>query len=260
MLALIVGGPVRGATQYDYWVTDLGVLYGNTTSWGDALNNSGQVVGYAPSSTGSYHAFLYSGGSMADLGTLSGFPSSYAYGINDNGLVVGGLISAAGASNAFLDSNGTMTSLGAGTAYGINSSGQVVSKNGSNHAFLDSGGTMKDLGTLSGYASSAAQAVNAAGQVVGYATTSTGGTQAFLYSNGSMVGVGAPAGDAYSSRCCRGRPACAGAGRGIADHLAGRRPRRWSASPESVPRSFMVPPLSRKRRPIRSCRPPGRWS
>ena len=49
---------------------------------------------------------------------------------------------------------------------------------------------MTDLGTLSGYASSAAQAINAAGQVVGYAATGTGGTQAFLYSNGSMAGLG----------------------------------------------------------------------
>ena len=36
---------------------------------------------------------------------------------------------------------------------------------------------MKDLGTLPGYPASAAQAINAGGEVVGYATASTGGTQ-----------------------------------------------------------------------------------
>jgi probable HAF family extracellular repeat protein len=55
------------------------------------------------------------------------------------------------------------------------------------------------LGTLAGYASSAAQGINAAGAVVGYATTSTGRTQAFLYSGGSMVGLGTPKGDANSA-------------------------------------------------------------
>ena len=198
ILVSAMGGPVCGGSPYDYWVTDLGVLCPSTNTWVEAMNSAGQVVGYAPTSSGSYHAFLYSNGSMADLGTLSGFPTSYAYGVNDNGLVVGGSISAGGVTDAFLYNNGTMTNLGSGTAYGINLSGQVVGKNGAGHAFLDTGGTMTDLGTLSGYPASTAQAINAGGEVVGYATTSTGGTQAFLYSNGSMAGLGAPAGDAYS--------------------------------------------------------------
>ena len=199
ILLSIIAGAACGATQYEYFVTDLGDLYGNTGSWGQAINTGGQVVGYAPISSGSYHAFLYSNGSMADLGTITGFSNSYAYGINDSGQVVGSLISAGGATDAFLDSNGTMTNLGSGTAYGINDSGQVVGKNASSHAFLDNGGTMKDLGTLAGYATSSAQGINAGGQVVGYATTNTGGTQAFLYSGGSMMGLGVPAGDANST-------------------------------------------------------------
>ena len=112
ILVSAMGGPVRGATQYGYWVTQLGVICPNTNTWVEAINSAGQAVGYAPTSSGSYHAFLYSNGSMADLGALSAFPTSYAYGINDNGLVVGSSISAGGVTDAFLYNNGTMAEPG----------------------------------------------------------------------------------------------------------------------------------------------------
>jgi probable HAF family extracellular repeat protein len=68
-------------------MVDLGTL-GGTSSYGEAINDIGQVTGYSSS-----HAFLYtrmpgSGGVMHDLGTLGG-DYSYAYGINNSGQVVG---------------------------------------------------------------------------------------------------------------------------------------------------------------------------
>src|SRR5262249_15237934 len=52
-----------------YAITDLGTL-GGATSWANAINNSGQVVGNAQTAGGSYHPFLYSSGVLTDLGIL----------------------------------------------------------------------------------------------------------------------------------------------------------------------------------------------
>ena len=60
---------------------------------------------------------------------------------------------------------------------------------GYSHAVLWSNGTISDLGTLGG-STSAAYAINGAGQIVGYAYTSKGAMHAFLYSGGKMTGLG----------------------------------------------------------------------
>jgi probable HAF family extracellular repeat protein len=127
-------------------MTDLG----EGTGYG--INNAGQVTG----SNG--HAFLYSQGQMTDLGTLPGYLDSTGYGLNDVGQVVGGAESLHAhltSPHVFLYSNGQMMDLGAGTASGINNTGQVTGNSafsiGEPHAFLYSNGQMTDLGTLPGY-------------------------------------------------------------------------------------------------------------
>ena len=182
---------------------NLGTL-GGLASTANAINNGGQVVGWANTSNGDQHAFLYSNGLMQDLGTLGG-NSSIATGINNSGQVVGqaetgGIDNSNGRyiQHAFLYSNGSLKDLGTlsgldTTATAINDKGQVVgwgdTGNGDDHAFLYSNGHMQDLGTL--YSTpdpfSYAQSINDNGQVVGYASGSDGGSHvAFLYSNGSM--------------------------------------------------------------------------
>jgi probable HAF family extracellular repeat protein len=143
-------------------MADLGTL-GGGSSLGGAINNLGQVTGRSDLSAPSiqYHAFLYtgtpgSGGAMADLGTLGGNFST-GRGINDSGQVVG-------------DSSTTDSPY---------------------HAFLytgipGNGGAMHDLGTLPGDASSSANAINAAGLVVG----NSGVSGVFLY-------VGTPGTDGH---------------------------------------------------------------
>jgi probable HAF family extracellular repeat protein len=98
----------------------LGGPYFNAT----AMNNLGQVVGYAQDSTDAQHGFLWTNGQMTDLGL-----NFYAAAINDSGVIVGG---------NDIYSGGTVQNLNnlipAGSPYqinyatGINDNGQIVAK------------------------------------------------------------------------------------------------------------------------------------
>ncbi len=162
---------------------DLGTL-GGPDSNGNAINENGQVTGWADRPDG-IHAFLYSDGVMKDLGTLGGY-ASVGYGISDDGKVVGSSIAADGAHyHAFLYANGVMTDLGTlpgssgSEAYGISPNGRLVTGSSyfvtGNHAFLYANGVMADLGPGLAYG------VNDHGDVVGL------GLGPFLYTNGTMV-------------------------------------------------------------------------
>jgi len=180
-------------------MTNLGTLLGVAGSGANAINNSGEVVGYFnPSWPGAgMHAFLYSGGILRDLGTLGG-DTSEAYGINDSGQVVGyaKMIGYGGDQrpHAFLYSGGTMGDLQAfnntinAYAYGINNSGQIVGY--ADTGFLYSGGISIDLDTFAGGFNSEAYGINNSGQVVGNARFGGGYEQAFLYSGGTMSNLG----------------------------------------------------------------------
>jgi probable HAF family extracellular repeat protein len=193
-------------------MSDLGVPPGGTVSGASAINNSGQIVGNASfNSSGASYAFLYSAGSWSNLGVFQGAQSppasSLALGVNNSGQVTGacGACTTPGNFNeyAFLYSNGVMANLGTLSGYqssfatGINNKGEVVGWSGNGfgqyHAFLYSGGAMKDLGTLQGPSgSSGAYAINDAGTVVGWYSSSTSNvSQAFVYSFGRMTDLNA---------------------------------------------------------------------
>jgi probable HAF family extracellular repeat protein len=133
---------------------DLGALPENTFSAGTAINQQGQVTGYANTNgangaAGNPHAFIATTAGMTDLGTLGGLTSE--------GLA-------------------------------INASGQVTGKADTataTHAFLTVNGTMTDLGSLGGTFSEGL-AVNSKGEVVGLSYTANGGEHAFLYAQGKM--------------------------------------------------------------------------
>jgi probable HAF family extracellular repeat protein len=100
------GGPA-GTVAYLYRdgeMVDLGTLGGRRRE-AHALNNRGQVVGWAETDTGVRHAFIWQAGVMTDLNALlpndSGWVLESASDINDAGQVVGtGLI--AGRRQGFL--------------------------------------------------------------------------------------------------------------------------------------------------------------
>jgi probable HAF family extracellular repeat protein len=193
LLVNLAMGP--GGARASGW-EDLGTL-GGSYSYATAISDSGQVVGYATTTSGETHAFLYDNGSMTDLGTLGG-SYSYATDINDLGKVVGYSITTSGDTRAFLYANGSMTDLGTlggshSIANDINDSGQAVgtsyTTSGDKHAFLYANGSMTDLGTLGG-SDSYGTGINDLGQVVGYSSTEDGDLHAFLYANGSMTDLG----------------------------------------------------------------------
>lgn len=212
------------SVTFSYTVTDLGALPGDLISFAFDINDLGQVVGYSnPGKRKSKydpadpdHAFLWQNGNMTQLQTPNGSSSSSATGINNSGLVVGssydnnatisrGVVREQ--QRAALWNKGTATNLAAPngnsslyyTAASINSKQQVVGSTlGSSspesasplyHAILWQNAQTSDLGTLGG-TYSAANSINNAGQVVGYATTSNNVYRAFLWQQNRMIDLG----------------------------------------------------------------------
>jgi len=192
-----------GAWGLQYNITDLGTLPGGTISSAYFINNSGQVGGYAESSSGFYHAVVWRPNadgtySITDLGTLGGNYSSAQF-INDSSQVAGFANTPSGIDHAVVwrpnaDDTYSITDLGTlgGTnsyAYFINNSGQVAgcahTSSGYNHAVVwrpnaDGTYSITDLGTLGGYIS-IAQFINDSGQVGGYARNSSNSDHAVVW-------------------------------------------------------------------------------
>jgi len=148
------------AMAQTYSVADLGVLPGESASWGTFINSSGQVTGCSDTSSVQSDlcnfvdpgdAFLWSSSNgMQDLGTLPGDDLSIGFYISDTGEIVG-------------SSWNTQTQTGHGFVW-TQSSGMV------------------DLGTLigsSGY--SDADAITTNGVIVGESSTSNGGVDAVIW-------------------------------------------------------------------------------
>lgn len=190
---------------------DLGTL-GGDFSIANAINDSGQIVGYShlssnPSQDG-YHAFLHNGVDMLDLGTLGG-KFSIAHDINNSGVVVG-YAERAGTSDisrgfvydgVSMQDAGGLTGTGSVIAVGVNGSGQIAmniaqaTTQFQERAYLKTNTNYQDLGTLSGdqaIVQTVATAINDSAHVVGWSVTpdSGGGLRAFIHRGDSMVDLG----------------------------------------------------------------------
>ncbi len=169
---------------------DLGTLPGGTDAMALFINERGQIVGQSysdnsivPPAIGcvdsplTLYTFFWDKGQMTDIGTLGGH-CAFPYSLNNRGQVVGqSNVAGDAASHPFLWQKGKIKDLGTqGGTYGyaawLNDEGQVVGTTTPQGdrvllASLWDRGTITNLGALPQNACSAADAINASGQIVG---------------------------------------------------------------------------------------------
>ncbi len=161
--------------QPGYVITELGSL-GGRTSRAAAINNHGQIVGYATNLREKGGAFLWEDGVMREL---DGLPSGVRSGANaiSEAAHVAGWIDTPDDTRPFLWHDGKVTVIEIwqdpvrGEAYGVNTRGQVVGytedEDGPDRAFVWEKGQLKELETLPGGFSTQALAINDSSQIVG---------------------------------------------------------------------------------------------
>jgi probable HAF family extracellular repeat protein len=176
-------------------------LDGDTSSAGD-INNAGQIVGRAQTSSGVAHAVLWERGKVTDLAVLLKLeePSS-AYGINERGEVIVNSGQTIFGSfwlprHAYLWRQNARLDLGTlgGTetaARAINNRTEIVGHSQladkSQRAFFWANGQMTDLGTLPGHPTSEASDINDHGQIVGNCQTKQAEGRAVLWQGGRLL-------------------------------------------------------------------------
>jgi probable HAF family extracellular repeat protein len=195
-LLLTAGLLCTGTTQAKlmYHIQDLGWFYSeDSESVGNAINDAGQVAGWADWENSIHHAFVTdSTGVKIDVQTTTaiGGESSAGMGINAAGELTGyKVIRNTGNHNPFIaypdySHNKYIDGLklgslgGSTTSYGINASGTITGSSNKGitnipHAFISSAtGEIHDLGTLAGPdASSTGFAINDSGRVTGVSDT-----------------------------------------------------------------------------------------
>jgi probable HAF family extracellular repeat protein len=144
----------------DGTVTDFPLLRGGSTSTATALNDAGDVVGYADTKDHlGDHCVMLHGGVLKDLGLGPAGNGCQAYGVNAMGEIVGRFMNQSYQDRAFSWRHGTFRLLGtlggrSSIARDVNASGQVIGSSTRagerrhEHPFLWSDGVMYDLESL----------------------------------------------------------------------------------------------------------------
>lgn len=162
LAAALIGVSSLSAVGQQFVATPLGTL-GGPGSVAYGVNDAGQVVGAADADDGSFHAFVWDNGTMIDLGTLTGGDVSSAHSINNAGVIVGRSHNASGVDRA--------------VRWVPVAPGQWQ---------IEDLGTLKPDDTGFGWATR----INDNGQIVGYATASSGSYHAFRWTSGTMMDLG----------------------------------------------------------------------
>lgn len=197
----------------------IGYIPGGSSSYGLAINDFDQAVGFGSTGNSLVHGFLYSNGNITDLGTLGG-TSTIPYDINNLGQIVGWSKNSNSLRRAFLYQNSAVFDIGTlpgddeAEAYSINEHGvivgwsyssttgagncQIYAANCAYHAYSYNSGVFTNLGMLPGGTQSEAIRVNGNGQIVGFSNSANSNIHAFLYSNGTMSDLGILSGGTVS--------------------------------------------------------------
>jgi probable HAF family extracellular repeat protein len=187
-------------TRYHYLV--LGSL-GGQYSWGNGINNWGQVVGVSEIEGGGYRGFLWTGGKMKNLGSLDDDLISVAWSINDRGQAVGFSLGVDSERQALLwDREGTheLDTLGgtSNDALGINRHGEIsgwsLTQGDITHAALWDSDGVTDLDPYQ-RVWSWAWSINKKGDMVGASGTSDDDFHAVLWDEEGMHELGTLGGD-----------------------------------------------------------------
>ena len=217
-VALFLGSAAIGHATTFYRIESIGSLGGDYI-FPTAINNSGEITGYANDINGESRPFLWKNGNLVDLGANGGY-ASRGLDINDLGQVTGFYSITPTQYRGFLWNAGAKTDLGVlqlpdsdpsqsqSRGVAINRSGVIAgnsdvfipSTGGSvTRAFRWNSGVLSDLGTLSStqYSNTSAEAsdINDSGDIVGVAdafTQNSFGRRAFLFRNdtSAMVDLG----------------------------------------------------------------------
>lgn len=183
---------------------DLGVLPGDVSSVGFAINDAGHAVGSSGQGDvgGSNRAFLWINGVMSQLPGLGG-SNAAGVGINASDQIAGWATDDALKSHAVRWVKGVGTDLGAlagtdqSTASGINSNGQIIGYSwvtgttNQTKGWIWQNGTLTALGVLPGGSFVIPTAINDAGVVVGWGD-SDAGTVSWTWQNGEMAQIPNP--------------------------------------------------------------------
>lgn len=204
LLALILSPAFADQPTPRYTITDLGTLPGGHYSHATAINNHGQVVGWADTGATdgvlTAHAFLWEKGTMQDIDTLPDrqkAPGTVARAINDRGEVVGGVepithgnvnLGYLYQSVGWLWRNGKMQVIG-GDALAINNDGQVLIKQ-NQQSLIWRDGTTEAMPTIPGYQTVTATALNNHGDVAGYGLNGPGDNKGFVQLHGKVFLLG----------------------------------------------------------------------
>jgi MYXO-CTERM domain-containing protein len=205
-VAVSVAGPGAGATPPQrYTVTIVGGFPdAHVSSRPQALSDSGTVVGYSALGAAGTAPFSWSTGNLVSLGMPAGFDRAFANSVGATGTIVGGARTSDGSSSKALRwTNGTMFELGGlggdhAAALGINDLGRIVGYaslpgNAVHRAVFWRGSTATPLLAPTWAGQTIAYDINASGQIVGLASSSTF-TRPMTWLGGLAIPLPLPAG------------------------------------------------------------------
>jgi probable HAF family extracellular repeat protein len=172
ILALVVGlfAPSILCGAQVYSIIELSPVVGGGATRVQAVNNSGQAVGYTTTPTAVWNAAYWQpSGAVTNLYTLGGMYSS-AFGINDQGEITGYAFNSNNQVKVFLYSNGHMDAIGVGQgeARAINNKTEIVGSGNEIGGAFYWNGSMTAMGLPGGDSGAWANDINNNSESIGY--------------------------------------------------------------------------------------------